>query len=356
MDIRADIQGVRSIAQIDAALPVARIADVREEASARLAQIAIGQQVQATVESLLADGSFLVKLSDTAIRTNLPTGSKVGDALQLTLVATEPRPTFSLEGEAGATGAAPTTLSPAARLIDTLLQRGGTETALIGKTPLVGSPAAAPEQIAGALQKTVDNSGLFYESHLQQWAAGTRPFADLLREPQNLHLPAAPAAASGSTPEVLALVSRYAPDGTHLSVVTSDPTTTRVESTLTPATAHIVNLQLNTLEQPRIQWQGEVWPGQQMQWEVSQATDNAQPHEADDTQRSWQSVVRFDLPSLGKVAATITLSGDRVTVQMRAADPASANTLRSNGKSLADALGAAGSRLDSLTVRQDEQA
>ena len=81
MEVRADIQGIRPVAQVDAAAPAVRIGDLREESTGRLAQIAIGQRVEASVESLLSDGSFLVKMADTAVRTNLPEGSKVGDQI-----------------------------------------------------------------------------------------------------------------------------------------------------------------------------------------------------------------------------------------------------------------------------------
>ena len=358
MDIRADIEGVRSIARTEAALPIAKIGDVREEATNRLAQIAIGQLVHGTVEALLADGSFLVKLPDAAIRTNLPNGSKVGDELQLTLVATAPRPTFSMGGESAA---APTTLSATARLIDTLLQQSN-GSSLVGKLPLVSGPGVAPEQVAAALQKTLSNSGLFYESHVQQWASGTRPIADLLREPQNLNpSPSKGAADVAPANHLLALTSQIGADGAHMSGLLSDSPAGRTEPALHPETARLVNLQLNTLEQPRVQWQGEVWPGKKIEWEVSRQSgethDSAsQPGATSDDGRSWQSVVRFDLPTLGRVAATITLIGDHVQVQVRTAKPASAVALRQHVKRFADATGAAGLKLDSLSVKPDEKA
>jgi hypothetical protein len=273
--------------------------------------------VQGTVQTLLDDGSFIVKLADTAVRTNLPQGSKVGDKLQLTLVGTQPRATFLMEGEFAA---APATFSPTARLIGSLQQQS-TSTALLGKTPLVSTGATPPAQIATALQTALTTSGIFYESHVQQWANGERPLADVLREPQNVNArSAAPTA----------------------------------DATLNPDTARIVNLQLNTLDIPRVQWQGEVWPGQQMQWEVSEQPQQPKG-EAETPERSWQSVVRFDLPTLGRIAATITLVGDHVQVQMRTANPDSAQTLRLHGAQLSEALAAAGSTLDLLTVKQDEQ-
>ncbi|MEC5217572.1 hypothetical protein RCH09_002530 [Actimicrobium sp. GrIS 1.19] len=381
MVVRADILEVRPAAASSALQPAARVADIRAEATARLTQIAIGQQVQATVASLFTDGSVLLKVADSTVRTNLPAGAKVGDQLQLTLLRTDPRLTFGLDAESGA---APTTLSPAARLIDQLLQ-SSSATTLVGKTPVVASGATAPAQIATALQNTLSSSGLFYESHVQQWLNGSRPLADLLREPQNQ-----PASGSGAAPaegalardnaSLPSLASAHAAalgktdvagiaDGTLQATATrTDPLTGKQiaatldaaakqpDLALNPDNARIVNLQLNTLEQPRVQWRGEVWPGQQLEWEVSQNQDQPEHGTRDETQRPWQSVVRFALPTLGRIAATITLVGDHVQVQVRTADPASADTLRSYGRQLANALDAAGSTLDSLIVKQDPQA
>jgi hypothetical protein len=381
MVVRADILEVRPAAASSALQPAARVADIRAEATARLTQIAIGQQVQATVASLFTDGSVLLKVADSSVRTNLPAGAKVGDQLQLTLLRTDPRLTFALDAESGA---APTTLSPAARLIDQLLQ-SNSATTLVGKSPVVASGATAPAQIATALQNTLSASGLFYESHVQQWLNGSRPLADLLREPQNQPATAKGAALteglaardnpplSNLTPANAAAIGR--PDAAGLVdgplqaaatqtdplsgkqiALTLDTAAKQSDLALNPDNARIVNLQLNALEQPRVQWRGEIWPGQQIDWEVSQNQDQSEHAGADETQRPWQSVVRFDLPTLGRIAATITLIGDHVQVQVRTVDPDSADTLRSYGRQLANALDAAGSTLDSLIVKQDPQA
>jgi hypothetical protein len=66
--------------------------------------------------------------------------------------------------------------------------------------------------------------------------------------------------------------------------------------------------------------------------------------------------VRFSLPTLGSVAATICLTGNRVHMQLQAASEQTAWLLRERSAELASALDAAGSPLDALTVKQDEQA
>jgi hypothetical protein len=66
--------------------------------------------------------------------------------------------------------------------------------------------------------------------------------------------------------------------------------------------------------------------------------------------------VRFELPALGSVSATILLTGDRLQIQVRSTSDATVATLRNHGPELANALEAAGSRVDSLLIKQDEQA
>ncbi|MGZ3158823.1 MAG: hypothetical protein ACXU7H_07055, partial [Burkholderiaceae bacterium] len=186
---RADITGVRPVAYLEAPTPVGSSTDARQEVFHQLTNIALGQQIDAKVLSKLEDGTFLVRINDTSARMSLPVGTRVGDSLPMTLVDTEPRMTFLLGNEAGAeVDSAKATLSSAGRLIDNLLQTAeqhGTSTAVIGKSPIVATPAAGAQQIAAALQNTLTSSGLFYESHLQQWLDGSHSLTDLMREPQN---------------------------------------------------------------------------------------------------------------------------------------------------------------------------
>ena len=106
--------------------------------------------------------------------------------------------------------------------------------------------------------------------------------------------------------------------------------------------ARLINLQLETLEQRRVQWQGELWPGQPLEWDVA---EEPRKNNADTGDKSWVSVVRFDLPALGAISATIRLTNGHVQVQVKAASDAAAASLRAHGGALAGALDAAGSPL-----------
>jgi hypothetical protein len=364
MVLRADIAGAAPVAGVQASAPAVAVADARREAFDRLNQADVGSRFQARILSQLKDGSFILEIADTALRMKLPDGSRVGDTLDMTLIGLRPRPTFLL-GQRTDDPAA--TIGAAARLIDSLLraaQKDGAAATLVGKAPLLPSSSADAPHIASALQDGLAFSGLFYESHLRQWVEGSRTLTDLMHEPQMMQM------TSGS-PAALADDSQQAPSAAIRHEATtggrslSDPASADGMATdsghMTDALnidAHkLIGLQLDALEQKRVQWQGELWPGQKLEWEVKRdVLEHPAEQQANEARQCWQSTVRFELPALGAVSATIQLSGDRVQMHVRAASEPTAATLRRHGGELASALDAAGTHLDLLTVRQDESA
>lgn len=78
------------------------------------------------------------------------------------------------------------TLSAAARAVSAILDgQTGAAARVIGSGPLLAlSQLPPPAVIAETLARTVSHSGLFYESHLAQFAAGARSLAELSQEPQ----------------------------------------------------------------------------------------------------------------------------------------------------------------------------
>jgi hypothetical protein len=378
---RADITGARPVILVEAAEPAASLGDAKQEALDRLSQLALGKEFQAQVLSRLADGSYLVQIEDAVAGMKLPPGTQAGEILDLTLLATEPRPTFLLGKQSDSSTAS---LSPAGRLLTSLLQLaqedGAPPTALVGKTPLLARPDAPAAHIASALQQAIGFSGLFYESHVAQWANGTRPLAELLNEPPAKLLDAPPTPAPNTsqphsfvpqaTTQAAELqqlpnkVKEWA-DGRALSdalqahkagLATQDgggPAAVRQQAGAATEAAKLLSLQLDALEQRRIVWHGELFPGQRFEWEISDDTPGGGREPQADEARSWQSTVRFSLPTLGAVSATVRLSGERVRVQVQTADEQAAIALRSCGDLLAQALEAAGSTLEALQVSHD---
>ncbi|MES2935514.1 MAG: flagellar hook-length control protein FliK [Pseudomonadota bacterium] len=413
MLLRADAVTIKPVAPVEAPSAVAPIGDARQEAFQRAVQLTIGQKLQGEILSRMNDGTYLVKVAGTAARMMLPPGTQVGGTVALTLMSMEPRPTFALgaddtalsnlgkladgaqqnsklsrapqlvyldihaddtsdaalanqrvptkterlvdhfvqisgliqqteEGDAAAalrgkilqttadaehalTGgkdqsSAPAAFSSTGRLINQMIQTAqqhGAASALQSARPLLASATANTTQVATALQDTLAFSGLFYEAHVNEWADGKRSMADLMREPQ-------------------AQLNNQASDTSNVAL------------------AQLVNQQLTTLEHQRARWQGEIWPGQQLEWEVQKdAPDQSGNAYVDEDKQPWQSSVRFELPLLGAVSATIQLVGDHVQIQVRTASETTATSLRSFAGRLTDTLGAAGTQLDLLTVKQD---
>ncbi|MGJ7527653.1 flagellar hook-length control protein FliK [Variovorax sp. GB1P17] len=130
-------------------------------------------------------------------------------ALERQLPGTVSRGGGAAQPGAGAQPSVATQLSIAARVIGAVLADLQAEPGPVrGAAPLWPSrqPASAPA-LAGALAQTVSGSGLFYESHLAEFATGTRTLAQMAREPQArwaTPVAAAQAAAAAAVPQALA--------------------------------------------------------------------------------------------------------------------------------------------------------
>lgn len=77
-------------------------------------------------------------------------------------------------------------LSVAARVISAVLANLEADPGPVRGTAPAWPARQAPSApaLAGALAQTVAHSGLFYESHLLEFASGTRPLAQMMQEPQ----------------------------------------------------------------------------------------------------------------------------------------------------------------------------
>lgn len=362
---RADIS-ITPVGRADAAARLSPVADPRQEAFTRSLASMVGRQLQGEILSRLNDGSYLVKVGGTAARMQLPPGAEAGKAVPMTLVTLTPRPTFQVEGQGGqltqfeaeappagaaapyldgaeegaaptraqsgaaalgqvratpepapalpGAAAAPVTLSETARVLSNVLVMAQAQPqgdTIVAKTALAPHPGAPPEQLAAALKDAVGKSGLFYESHVAEWSTGHRSLAELGQEPQ-MQRPG------------------HATD---------------------PAGAQLINLQLQTQEQARIAWQGQVWPGQEMRWEIQRdAPERGQSQGGDGApEPGWQSALKLRFPLLGEIGARFALRGDQLHLQLDAGAEASP-VLRAHAARLEASMQAAGTPLSSLTI------
>ena len=388
MLLRTDVTGTRPVGQTDATTTITSVTSASQEALNRLALVSVGKQFQAQIMSRLNDGSFLVRIADITARMALPNTAKAGEAISLTLLASSPRPTFLLGESAGtaeqsianalqdATGtvqvgkaaiaaadlaattlaeqlptSAATSLSTAGRLVDNLLhaaQLDGAPSKILGSSAILAAPDTNPAALAQGLQKSLEFSGLFYESHLNQWVNGSRSLEELMQEPQ---------AQTGNRHATSLNLNNVKGESSLIDMMraleAAQSTNSQSTTALNNETARLISLQLSALEQRHITWQGELWPGQRFEWEVTEETPK---QESDEQVQSWRSTVRFDMPTLGPITASIHLANGHVQMQIRTGTEAAAATLRANGSKLSSALEAAGSPLDLLTVKRNEPA
>jgi hypothetical protein len=271
-------------------------------------------------------------------------------------------------------------------------------TALLGvDQPAPPLPAAA---LALALAKTVDESGLFYESHLVQWAAGQRPTAALADEPQaridsdaeqlpfefatriaaddphagaantapdmpadaraavrSIALPQTPqqaaalAASVGDVPASVFSAPSHAASTPQVSAQDS-AVQASIAAGINPATIPLVRQQLDLLATERFRWSGEAWPGARFDWEIApQERDSHAPDPASGDDRAWRTRVTLSLPTLGTVDADLVLTGPHLVARIKASASGAARLL-ADGETFRQQLDIAGIRLQGLTIRQ----
>lgn len=148
--------------------------------------------------------------------------------------------------------------------------------------------------LAGVLAKqvsaAVENSGLFYESHLQQWANGQRSTDQIVREPQ----------------------ARFGPEQ-----IISDK---GVNPTAVDQSVKLVTAQLATLDTNRISLALSGLLGQPVQIDIEPDNENndAQPGEeqVDELARPWVARLKLDMAHLGELQVRVRMVGSQCDVQI----------------------------------------
>jgi len=167
--------------------------------------------------------------------------------------------------------------------------------------------------VSDQLKTAISQSGLFYESHLREFAEGQRPLASIKQEPQNR----LPQSAQSLLPQ-----------------------------------------QLHILENQRLSWHGEIWPNQLMDWDIGfkekqdqQATTVAN----DDEPAAVVSDLTLHLPMLGKVTAKISLDNGRMRIGLLAEAQEALQLLKDKSPALTQAIESHGQTLEGLTLRHFDE-
>lgn len=325
-----------------------------------------GEALDARVTAKLPDGRALIDVEGTAYQVKLPerADTAIGQRLSLTVIRPGAEPTFLLQNAPEATPASvpasEVRLSTLASRVATLLGQGSSSPGIVTAATASPEPLLAAAPTSGAalvapLRKAVETSGMFYESHQAEWVGGRRPLEALRQEPQ--------ARVSGETNTAVVGSSRPADDVPRgaqsgarledgaLSVHASRALGNSEPQALPPAIAGIVDRQLDALATQQIVWQGQVWPGQTMHWQVEEREGDGSKA---DEEAKWRTQLRLELPRLGAVTAQLDLNGDTLRVVIDAgAGAAVAASLRAGEPDLARMLEARGLRLGQLRVRTD---
>lgn len=321
-------------------------------------KLAPGQQVEATVQTKISEGLFKVQVAGQTLQMRLPGTIQSGEVLKLAVITTQPKITFSIVASTSPL-ATPDKIGTTAQLLSNLAELPMERRTVqhLGSKAVWPAEHQPPEAklLAGALREALGKSGLFYESHQAQWIRGERSTDQLLEEPQNIltgksllqpgseakaatgrtsatDSSAEPAQATPARPTVSGQVEKSAQAGPSNqglasqdkvpAIQSSSPTTAQPADdaplTITRELLPLVQQQLHTLEHHHLVWAGQVWPGQQMQWEIQGEAENEARQK---NERKWSTEIELALPRLGGVHARLILAGDGLRLALNVNDP-----------------------------------
>ena len=315
-------------------------------ATGAAAALQVGQKIQALVVAQLAPGIFKVQVADQLMQLQLPSSIRTGDTITLQVVALLPRLTFNMAASANPLSTSDQ-LSDIARLLSSLTQQPPEKSFVrpANSAPLWTGASQFPDtaELAGHLHTALSQSGLFYESHQAQWLAGSRNTAQLLQEPQNLPADKVTAALGFS-----AQTSRSQIEGTDASTSQQRVSIPGIPDHLQP----LIQQQLNALETRQVQWQGQVWPNQEMNWKIHDEPSRSPNGEAG---RQWATQIQLNLPNLGEVTATLRFGSNGLSVTLEADKSATRSRLGSASSMLVSALSDRGIPIASAIVTQHDK-
>ncbi len=326
--------------------------------------VTVGERVQATVTGQLPNGRFAVLVKDQLLDLNLPRNTQPGAQLELIVASKSPKLTFllpqaaSLESKQQTPGVA---LSQTGKMLGEMLaKQPGVEAkaATVQQQMPLFEGVPQPLQIASRLASSLVESGLFYESHQAEWVNGERPLQSLLKEPQSQltnrgepqvvakepRLPHMPDAKAVLVERVQSSVSTSPSVQTESAPLRTEfaPQSAQVLTQPEQAVRHLVQQQVQLLENHPLVWQGQAWPGQPLQWKLELENESDPAHSDAEPQRVWQTRLDMSLPRLGDVGVVASMRGGQFTLRFEAGNEETVSLLRKNQSELAGRFEAAG--------------
>lgn len=288
------------------------IGNPAQDNNLRLDQISIGKSLMAQVISINKDGNALVNVAvgdqtGGNLKIPLPTGYKVGDQIALTLLSNDAnKPTFSVNLLGNSQDSID--LSSTGLFLNKIISSNPEPGTIQNTTPIINTTNPDSKQLANQLQQAIENSGVFYESHLKQWNNGGRSIEQIRQEPQNLV----------NNPDL--------PNA-------------------------MIPMQLGVLENKNLMWFGPIWPDQNMEWDVAkEQNSNAEPAIEGEQKPVWLTSIKLALPNLGEITARIRLQGDLAKLDISTDNMEISRHLKARTEELSNSLASAGITLESIAA------
>ena len=328
--------------------PVSAITPTPDATQSNTPPFILGQKYMAQVGERLPNGHSVVNVAGKWLQMQMPASVNSGDMLELTLIDQAPRLKFLLQNNIPGSNN-PTTLSQMGKFITQLLnQPTPSATKITHQTvPLLPAPPATHAEkayLSSQLQQTLSTSGLFYESHLAQWLHGGRSLQQLRQEPQ------------GRLPTSASISVNISATATDSASSVTPQATALVQQLHTLETALVQ--QLHTLETGTIQWRGEIWPGQIVEWDITEHPEN-QGKEQDNDEKTgksgrWRTHIHLQLPNLGKITATLMIEPQGMRIQLDTDSDEITRQLKKEQMTLASAMQTTGLSIQAMEIQHHE--
>jgi hypothetical protein len=282
-------------------------------------QLNPGQQVKAEILANLPNNLYLARIAGEMFKLEIPLNVQPGETMEMTFVSADPRITFQIYRPEGGESVSLSTmgkwLSSVSRDVPSLPANQGT---------LLESPEQGPALLGERLKAALTQSGLFYESHLAQWASGGLQLAELLKEPQ------------GKLSRVIR--GEASPD---------DASEAEQAGIADSSTLSLVKEQLLLLNSGVLSWKGEAWPGQGMGLAIT-------ARDAEEGGTDVEATLSLALPQLGGIEARLRFGAEGFFVDFVCERPGTAAILKGGGGELRSALASSGLQLTRMVAKDGE--
>jgi len=370
-----------------------------------LSNLVPGQRILAEIQAVLPNGAYRAIVAQREVTLALPFSAKAGDTLELEVAESDGKLTLAFVADRSNSAAGKalpesvtTSLSSAGKMIGDLLNQLSADGKRAPPAPLNGNqalvetmPKVAATDLAPVLQQALTKSGMFYEAHQARWVAGEVPTSMLREEPQGKAAPTTPPVfvtiaetgtplpaktplagqaeanlpnqqAAPPTPTPTNVAAERPDTNTPGNLLThrSEQTTQSASQTGNPVPrelAPIVQQQLDALATQNYAWQGQIWPGQKLWWEISDNPNEQRSANDEAAGGRWQTRLKLSLPSLGGIDTVLRLlPGGKVDISMTTDSPSGETRLRENVASLQEHLKSAGIDLTQFNIRHGKTA